>query len=449
MVSPAYGRTGVVVALTSATGSCTQNCEHLWVTRDGGGSWRRASATGWQPGRFDIAVDASGHEAVFSGSGSAVQRSDDLGETWTTAGAAGSPVVAPTYTADGAVAVAGDSDYVLHGTTSDPVRGSGGGISDLSFMYAPHFPQSGSHAPALLSGADPQTKNPVIQQCTTALSCSGATTLPGAGTFSAPVTLLASTAYDRDGVVFAQSGRGIYKSVDGGLTFAPIPIVPDNGATATATPMLQLGAGYSEGGPVRTAYAAVLQAYIDATNPSNSHSAGGIFRSDDGGAQWRSVSAGTLLDGGATAVAVTPDGRMFAGYVQSSTGSTGLLCNAGSGWAPTCPPTRNASQSGVTPAAVSPPGSTCAAGRGCASAPAPNASAAAGSASSTSGATATASGSGPAGGGAPAAAGAATAATSGGSRIWVKVAGYLLALAVLLVGAEGIRRYARGRSRAG
>jgi hypothetical protein len=138
--------------------------------------------------------------------------------------------------------------------------------------------------------------------------------------------------------VFAQTGRGLYKSLDGGINFAPLAIGVA-GATATATPMLALSPGYREAGPTRTAYAAVLQIFNDPAHPERAHNAGGVYRSTDGGATWARVDSSGLLGAGTTAVAVAPDGRLFAGYLGAVHASSGLLCSVDGGktWRAACP----------------------------------------------------------------------------------------------------------------
>ena len=340
-VSPAYARSGLVVAMGSPLKQCSQNCVHLWVSHNGGASWSQSPARNWAGGRPLIALDGSGREVMLAATGGALQASTNGGADWQTLALNGStlPAISPSYASSGAVAVANPQghDYVFSGGASHPVSGSGGSYVDLEFMYAP---SAGHFAPALLSAEDGHSQLPVVEQCSASFSCSSPTSLAGSTTFSAPASLLPSTDYANDGTVFAQTGRGIYKSTDGGAAFAPLAIVPSNGASATATPMLALAPGYRESGPVRTAYAAVFQVFTG--DPHNAHSGGGVFETNDGGTTWRALGSPSPLDGGVFSVAVAPDGRLFAGYTGESqnNASAGLLCSqdGGASWHATCSP---------------------------------------------------------------------------------------------------------------
>src|SRR5258708_29351025 len=64
-VSPAYMRTGVIVATGAPVKTCTSACERLMVSRDHGDTWQQAAATGWKGGRPVITVDRDGHEVLF------------------------------------------------------------------------------------------------------------------------------------------------------------------------------------------------------------------------------------------------------------------------------------------------------------------------------------------------------------------------------------------------
>jgi hypothetical protein len=341
--SPAYTHTGLLLEMSTPFTGCSGNCTQLWVTHDGGRSWTRSPAAGWNEGRPVIAVDAGGKEVVFAATSTGMTRSDDQGASWHQVGGAGAlPALSPNFAHDAMVAVASGGrggDYILRGVTSQPVTGSGGAINDLQFALSPSYPGDGLFPPALLSGADPSTNLPVIQHCSAALACSGSTTLPGAVNFSAPVTLLPAGDFPGTGVVFAQSGRGVYKSVDGGRSFTALTIINGADTATTATPSVALAPGYRDRGRVRTLFTSVFSVHPDPTNP---YTDGGVYRSDDGGATWRRMGSPSPLDGGSTAVAVAPDGRLFAGYLGTSdAGGThgGLLCSSdgGSSWRASCP----------------------------------------------------------------------------------------------------------------
>lgn len=338
-VSPAYTRTGLVVAVTATLNQCSKDCVHVWVTRDGGSAWHRATAIGFEGGHpLVIGLDKPGAEHLYAGTSSGVQRSDDFGETWTGVGGGGIAAVALTSAGESAITVAGGGapDYMLESGTSRPISGSGGKLQDVDVMLAPSFPAAGSHPPALLAGIDPSTGLPVLQRCSADLSCSGAITLAGATRFTSPVTLAPSSDYAGDGVVFAQTGTGIYKSVDGGTSYAPLAPAPSGGDITTATPMIALASGYREAGPVRMLYAAVIQVHSKTKpGPGQSPTFGDVYRSDDAGASWKPFGTPGPFDAGAMAVAVAPTGRVFGGYIDQGFG--GLLCNDGGGWQPSCP----------------------------------------------------------------------------------------------------------------
>src|SRR5207245_7975548 len=135
-VSPAYARTGLVIAQTGTSS------KGLWVSHDGGASWIRPPATDWAGGRPVVGVDRGGKEALFAPSGQTLQRSDDSGATWRAVASGGyTAVPAPTYAVDGSVGVAGaKNEFILQGTATRPVAGSGGVYTDWSFAYSPQFP---------------------------------------------------------------------------------------------------------------------------------------------------------------------------------------------------------------------------------------------------------------------------------------------------------------------
>jgi len=349
-VSPAYQHTGTVLAVGSVMG-CSTNCNGLWVTHDGGASWRRAAAHNWPPSRVVIASDDHLHETFFAASSASLMRSDDGGDTWSAAGTGGMPTVLPTYASDRSVVVAaagGPYDYLLHNVTPDEVTGSNGSVQDLAFAASPTYPSGGAFSPALLVGLDRQSKLPVVFRCTADFSCNGGTPLqlgvPASSMTSTATLLYPAGDYAQSGAVFADTPMGIQKSVDGGATFSPLAVAPAPNAAVNATPMMALAPGYRESGPVRTAYASVFQAY-DPQSRRTSRTAGGVYRTLDGGKSWSPLITTGAFSGGSQAVASAPDGRLFASYFTGTpnvggSNYAGLLCSTdgGASWHPSCPP---------------------------------------------------------------------------------------------------------------
>lgn len=333
-VSPAYARTGLVLATSQPDTACSQRCDHLWVSHDRGENWRQVRAEKWDGGRPVLALDASGQEVLFANSGSGLLRSRDAGESWDVIGPAGFPTPASDFTSTGTIAAAGGNDYLLRDGARSPIRGSGGAYDDQVFWLMPA--DGGSASGGLLVGRDRATSLPVIETCNAEFSCAQPGALPKATIFSLPLWITASGDYAKDKVLFVQSGRGIYKSHDGGRTFEQLQI-GDSAAVATATPMLAVAPDYSETGPHRTVFVALLEVTKDGRGTDQAR--GGVYRSDDGGGSWSSVGPGSPLDGGASAVAVAPDGRVFAGYLSGTVRHSGLLCFGPSrSWQAGCTP---------------------------------------------------------------------------------------------------------------
>ncbi|HZS12995.1 MAG TPA: hypothetical protein VFC09_00215 [Candidatus Dormibacteraeota bacterium] len=431
-VSPAYEQTGTVVAASASLSGCPSktNCSHIWVSRDGGYTWKQAAAQGWAGIHPLIAVDGAGHETLFGAANNGVLRSDDYGNTWRAVGPnGGTPTPAPSYAHDQAIAVAGSSDYVLRGSQAQHVSGSGGAMGDSDFAYSPSFPQGGGNPPALLGGSDPKTGLPAVQTCDTNLTCSGTAVLNGAGPMAGPPNLYLSTGFASDGVAFAQTASGIFKTTTGGRTFAPVP-VGLSGATATSTAMLALAPHYQESG-TRVAYAAVMQVFGSGKSMKRS---GGVYRTSDGGTTWKAVGSPSPLDDGALAVAVAPDGRIFGAYLTNQ-GQGGLLCSTdGQTWRAFCPAV--GSHGAVQGARSGGCSAACASAAPGAASPTPDAGSAQGAASATS------NGAGPGNGAAALTGSASTGSTGGRSWLLIVAAAILAATAGLTI----VRRRIRGRS---
>jgi hypothetical protein len=329
-VSPAYMRSGVVVAAGAMAKGCTSGCTRLMISGDRGDSWRQAGAAGWRGGHPVITVGGNGREVLFDASTSSVQRSDDLGATWSDVGAGGNPTASPAFAADNLVAVAGKSDYVMRDTSSTGVPGSHGQMTDGSWALIPGYPASGERSPVFLGGVNAAGKS-TLERCDMSFSCSSPVVLPVPDAFSGQPLMLPSTAYAQDGTIFAHTAEGLFKSVDGGTTFATVtPNIP--GATHVATAMTSLSPGYREAGPDRRLWVAVIA--IKGSG-AQMRQVGDVFSSSDGGATWTGVGAPGPFGKGAIAVAAAPDGRVFAAVGPLQGG--GLLCSSdGSTWHPSC-----------------------------------------------------------------------------------------------------------------
>jgi photosystem II stability/assembly factor-like uncharacterized protein len=342
VVSPAYAKTGLVLAVSAQQGGCQQDCVHLWRSRDGGNRWERLHPIGWSQGNMSIAVDGAGHETIVTSGGGGLLRSTDEGQTWTAAGGAGTPTADPTNSGDIAVASFTGKDYVLGASgTQRQVAGSHGAASDIAFAYSPDVPRDGRYSPGLLVGQTGNGGALVVLRCDATLSCTSPAPVASAapGYTAAASRLYPANDFATSGSVFLFTQRGVLKSIDGGTTFTPLAIVSNNGAQTTATPMMALGPNYRESGTDRAAYVAVLQAYVpasaDKSNPPTT--AGGIYETTDGGSSWTPLGANQGYFHGATAVAVAPDGRLFAGWLDGR-GHAGLVCSTEvAAWQPICP----------------------------------------------------------------------------------------------------------------
>jgi hypothetical protein len=321
-VSPLYPQTGMVAAVSVAVGGCSRACTHLWITHDRGATWHRAAAM--PPGPVLIVAGTHHREELVAASTNAVVASDDDGATWHTIGPAGTPAAA-----GDAVLVAGDgsADYRLDAAGARyAVPGSAG--TDVDLAFAPVPGGAGQNA-ALLAARDPATGLPVTLRCDSAYACSGAAALPGATPSSGnDMSLLPSGALGSGGAAYVRTSTMLYRSDDGGRSFFTLLLPAHARANYTRVP-----AAAVDGGPSHVLYVALLE--VVGTGASQL-TAGGVFASSDRGTTWRALGSPGVLDGGATAVAVAPGGRLFAGYVNAH-GEAGLVCSDGGGaWQAAC-----------------------------------------------------------------------------------------------------------------
>lgn len=321
-VSPLYPRTHMVAAVTVPVGGCRSACIHLWISRDGGSSWHRGTAS--PPGaQMVIVQNPDGAETLVMDSNDGVVRSDDDGATWHTVGPGGTPAAAAPLGGDAVlVAGRGGADYVVSGATRREVRGSQQLGDDLVFGVA-------AAPTALLVSRARDSGLLTVMRCDATLACAGAAVLPGArASGGSDISLLLPGDFARSGIAFARTPTAVYRTADGGRTFLGIALPPHTGATYTTIPAAALDPLHG-----RRLYVAMLE--ITAGGAS-ALTAGGVFASSDLGVTWSAVGSPGPLDGGATNLAVAPDGRIFAGYVNGH-GDAGLVCSPdGARWQATC-----------------------------------------------------------------------------------------------------------------
>jgi len=321
-VSPLYPQTGMVAAVSVPVGGCSRNCTHLWTTRDRGATWHRAAAM--PPGPVVVVAGAHRREELVGASTNAVVASDDDGATWHTIGPAGTPAA----TGD-TVLVAGDGagDYRLDGAGAlQAVPGSAG--TDVDLAFAP-VPGGAVQNAALLAARDRATGLPVMLRCDATYACSGAASLPGATPSSGnDMSVLPPGDLGSGGAAYVRTSTMLYRSDDGGRSFLALLLPPHTGAHYTSVPAAAL-----DGGPSHLLYVALLE--VVGTGASQL-TTGGVFATADRGTTWRALGSPGVLDGGATALAVAPGGRLFAGYVNAH-GEAGLVCSDGGGaWQAAC-----------------------------------------------------------------------------------------------------------------
>jgi photosystem II stability/assembly factor-like uncharacterized protein len=327
-VAPDYARSHMVAALTAVMGPCQRDCSHLWVTRDGGATWRRHARPA-DSAQLAILADDAGRESVVTQTHDAVERSDDDGDTWHAVGPSGTPTTSPFDHSGVDVAVPDGFDYVAGGRGRTMATGSGGTKLDLAFA-ASGIPGA-HHASTLLATVERRSNATLVLHCDVHLSCTHAVPLPKAAYQSGDVSLLLGANFDDAGFAIARTTTSLFTSIDGGNNFVPVILPARATATYTTVSGVALGLPHAaNGGGV--IYMALLQVVGSGTAAST---AGGVYASRDGGASWTAIDNGGPVSGGATSVAVAPDGRLFAGYVSGH--GAGLVCSEdASAWHTSC-----------------------------------------------------------------------------------------------------------------
>ncbi len=227
----------------------------VWRSPDGGATW---AATGAMAIWSANALAGSG-SAVYAGTESGVWKTADTGATWTRA-SAGLRAATPSSLAF----QPGATGLILAGGSGELFRSTDGGATWSRAQVAPGDPHYRiAFDPAAPTHAFSAANYHGLLRSTDA----GLTWNPATGTSGRAVDV--AVGGGTPSVVWALTSAGVYRSVDGGATFAKAWTL---GATSTANAL----AADPAGGLV--AWAGVQ----DSTTPS----ASGVYRTADGGATW-------------------------------------------------------------------------------------------------------------------------------------------------------------------
>lgn len=337
VASPTSGE--IFAAATHA--GCKQACPVLLRSSDDGASWQTPAATGWA-GQSPVLAASGGREYLVATDPNGLEVSSDAGDSFhvvrgpsgmldVTGAAATSPRLL--------VSTSNGPQYV---EPMPPVAGAASSLptapaDNVVLSWNPAYPHQASGAPAAFgAGRDASSKAPVFLRCDAQLACTRVATISPAPDAA---RLFVSPHVDDDHTILAATRTALLRSTDGGATFLPVTVItPRPGTVITTVTDVTFTPDYDAHRHTGTALAAVLAVTQDSNHQGNTY--GGIYASADG-ASWTQVGAGSALDSGAQAVAVTRSGRLVAayiGFVPQKGVTGGLLCSADARtWQALCP----------------------------------------------------------------------------------------------------------------
>jgi len=346
--APDYAQSHTVFASGTDRSCSGSPCQRLVRSTDGGHSWSILAARGWTGGDV-VPVLAKGRVILLAPTvdGSSILRSDDGGDTFSVALPYGGMVDA---------AVAGDRSEVVvvsrDGTwhiydpdtgTSQAVVGAGTAMKDVSAAVdRSHAFGTAGETAAFAAGSDPSTGFPLLSRCDATLHCAAPVTMDASREL--PV-VYPSPRVDTDHLLLAraQPSGALLRSTDGGRSFRRIEVGATGAVRISQIQAVEFTPDFDAAAHRGTVYLA--QTALMSMGP---RMVGDVYSSRDGGATWSRYGGPSQLDNGVTAVAVAPDGRVFAAYFNSNDNVMGLLCAApGKPWADSCPAYAAGSASGA------------------------------------------------------------------------------------------------------
>jgi photosystem II stability/assembly factor-like uncharacterized protein len=315
--SPNYQQDREVFASGSSYQGCAVACPALFRSTDGGASWKRLPAFGFEGGTVMLPPSYPADSRIFVGGPNALKVSSDGGRSFTPLTPAGGyTAMSPAFSSgDSRILVGAIPGWIYHDdnkavTPFDAVPESTS--QALSFAYAPAYPRD--HR-IVVGGTDTSPNTNAIVSACDGTNCTAPAALPDV---SGTPAVMTARSYSTSGLAFAWSGDRLFRSTDGAASFSRVQM-PAPGQVQALTDDAH-GILY-------------LALFFNGPNGPS----GGLFASHDAGTTWSRLGAGTALDRGVVSVIALPSGNLLAGPYAAQGG--GLQCSSDGGrtWAPRCP----------------------------------------------------------------------------------------------------------------
>jgi hypothetical protein len=324
-VSPGYQRQPTVFASGTLVYGCAAGCPTIFTSDDGGGTWRRLAASGFDGGRILLPPSYPDDRTIFAIGGKGLQRSDDGGASFRTVvpGTASAAIAPDSKPGAASILIGGQPLLVYHadsgGLTAGPVlpatvssvNGVAFGI-DRGTIIVTGTEVASAGSPGVAAS---------IVNCHTHGDCATVATYPAERQLEVVVARGATGA----GTILAYSDFGIHRSTDDGLHFTTYGGL-DQGHLVDLAPV-------ANSAPAQELYGA----WLDLTDSGQPVA---IEHSRNGGRTFDPVPA-TGLDQTLQIVdlAVLPDGKLLAAFALADRhGDFGLRCSrdGGSTWTRAC-----------------------------------------------------------------------------------------------------------------
>jgi RNA polymerase sigma-70 factor (ECF subfamily) len=312
--SPSYEQDRTLVAAGRVP--CQRgSCMVLFISRDGGGSWRRIASKDFSGHTVLLPPSYPADPRIFAMGESGLQVSRDGGKTFDDVlPVQGDIAISPQFDSEDPRILIGASvvtEYWPNRELVKPAALVGPVGTWLTVAFSPAYATDGI---VFVGGIRPDSSGvmrPTVNRCAGSV-CENAIFDEG---FDAP-WLRMSQGFARDGTVYAFTSKVVFRSVDGGRSF--FSSMPTFGAN----------------GSIRDLFVPDVDQVVAAVQHAGRAGSGGVYRSSDGGITW---SGGRVriagFEAGASRIMGLSDGRMIA-----LGASSGIACSADGGrtWSERC-----------------------------------------------------------------------------------------------------------------